>query len=376
MAKLERRTLRSDQLDLDLAGASAPLTGKTKKIDIPRDKFIRRIIIRQHGVLDLDDITAQPVPSIAPSLINHIRLIRDGSETILSADPARLMVMDYLEHGGQINHRIPHKAIGDNQSWQSTLVLDFMVDPNNPNEVFLYDESSGQIFTVMLPAMDYSSLKLELDFDTGLSDTGVAGLYDVAPTAISGATAFVDITLEEVFLENGDPTITRDNVYELRTIETQKQLGTSLVNTPYELTTGVLMRRLALFQDDATGGIGNPERPQQNAPLVDRFKLKQTSPISWTIVDEDFGSLQAQDLQEYNVRTLEMRSIAAGNVVEEDRDTGVALGFTVLDFDSGRDLVGALDLTGMKSGDIKLLMRTTGDATDSDYLYVLEHYLI
>ena len=374
MAKLERRTLRSDQLNIDPSGSS-PLTGTTQKITLPRDKFIRRIIIRQHGQLDIDAV-GSAVPSIAPNLIDHIRLIRDGSETVVSVDPSYLMVMDYLEHGGQVNHRIPHKTTGDAQAWESTLILDFMVDPNNPNEVFLYDKASGQVFTVMLPAMDYSSLRLELDFDSGLSNTALDGLYDTSPDTISDATAYVDITLEEVFLERGDPTITRNNVYELRTIETQHKLGTSLTDDPYELTTGVLMRRLALFQNDASGGVGRPARPAQNAELIDRFKLKQTSPISWTILDEDFGSLQAQDLQEYNVRTLELRSIAAGNVVEEDRDTGVALGFTVLDFDSGRDLVGALDLTGMKSGDIKLLMRTTAQATSSDYLYVVEHYMI
>lgn len=375
MAKLERRTLRADQINVDLAGASSPFTGTTQKVDIPRDKFIRRMIIRQHGQLDITTL-GTPVPSIAPTLINHIRLIRDGSETIISVDPAYLMVMDYLEHGGEANRRIPHKAVGTGQSWQSTLILDFMVDPANPNEVFLYDQSSGQVFTVMLPAMDYSSLRLELDFDTGLSDTAVAGLYDVAPDTIANATAYVDITLEEVFLEAGDPSITRNNVYELRTIQTQKKLGTSLVDTPYELTTGVLMRRLALFQSDASSTTKNPKRPEQNKELIDRFRLQQTSPISWTLSDEDFGSLQAEDVQEYNVSTLEMRSIAAGNVVKEDRDTGVALGFTVLDFDSGRDLVGALDLTGMKSGDIKLLMRTTADATADDYLYVVEHYMI
>jgi len=378
MAKIERRTLYAEQVDL------VAKTDTTVSIDLPRDKFIRRIELRQHGDFDVTTI-GSVIPAAAPSLISKIRLIRDGSETLISADPAYLMVMDHVEHGGSVNSKIPHTEDSQtSQTWYSNLSLDFMVNPMNKNEVFLYDEGTGQVFTVMLPAMDYSSLKLEIDVDASLSTAALAGLFDDAPTTIANATALLDVTLEEVFMEQGDPVITRDNVYELRTIQNEKTLAASQDALPYEVTTGVLMRRMALFQYDASG-YGTPKRPNQEddgLELVSRFKLKQTSPISWTMRDEHFGSMQAQDFLEYNVHTMESMFVetAAGTgddiVLPDDRDVGIFKGFTVMDFDDSRNLVGALDLTGMKSGDIKLYMKTTAEASTSDKLYVLEHYMI
>ena len=378
MAKVERRTLYAETVDL------VGNEGKTISITIPRDKFIRRMELRQHGDIDITTI-GSPVPASAPSVIDKIRLIRDGSESVISADPSYLMVMDYVEHGGAPSSMIPHTEDAQtSQTWYSNLSLDFMVNPMNSNEVFLYDQGTGQVFTVMLPAMDYSSLKLEIDIDSGLSASAAAGLYDTAPTTVAGFTASLDITLEEVFMEKGDPVITRDNVYELRTIQNEKILDASQDALPYEVTTGILMRRMALFQYDDSG-YGNPKRPNQedNAlELIERFKLKQTSPISWTMRDEHFGAMQAQDMLEYNVKTMEYEFVDVGSVtgdaivLPEDRDVGIFKGFTVMDFDDGRNLVGSLDLTGMKSGDIKLFMKTTAEATTSDKLYVIEHFMI
>ena len=380
MAKVERRTLYAETVDL------VAQTGKTVSITLPRDKFIRRIELRQHGDIDIAAAETQAVPAAAPSVIDRIRLIRDGSETLISADPSYLMVMDYVEHGGAPNAKIPSTEVNQtSQTWHSNLSLDFMVNPMNSNEVFLYDESTGQVFTVMLPAMDYSSLKLEIDVDSSLSATAAAGLYDVdGSQAVAGFTAELDITLEEVFMEQGDPVITRNNVYELRTIQNEKSLEASADALPYEITTGVLMRRMALFQYDDSG-YGLPKRPNQedvDKELVERFKLKQTSPISWTILDEHFGAMTAQDMREYNVDTMEKMNVGEGAttadqiVVKDDRDVGIFKGFTVMDFDNGRNLVGAMDFTGMKSGDIKLFMKTTAEATTSDKIYVIEHYMI
>ena len=380
MAKVERRTLYAEQVNL------VTYTGKTVSIDLPRDKFIRRIELRQHGDINIAAAETQAVPAAAPSLISKIRLIRDGSETLISADPSYLMVMDYIEHGGAVNAKIPSTEVNQtSQTWYSNLSLDFMINPMNPNEVFLYDQSTGQVFTVMLPAMDYSSLKLEIDIDSSLSATAAAGLYDVdGSQAVAGFTALFDITLEEVFMEEGDPVITRDNVFELRTIQNEKTLAASQDALPYEVTTGVLMRRLALFQyDDAAYGVPNrPNQEDMDKELIERFKLKQTSPISWTLVDEMFGSMQAQDMLEYNVKTMERMNVGEGAttadqiIMDDDRDVGIFKGFTVMDFDNGRNLVGSLDLTGMKSGDIKLFLKTTAEASTSDKLYVLEHYMI
>ena len=378
MAKIERRTLYAETVDL------VAKSGTTVSINIPRDKFIRRIELRQHGDLNIT-VVGTNIPAAAPSLISKIRLIRDGSETLISADPSYLMVMDYVEHGGSPSSKIPFLEVDDNQTWYSNLSLDFMINPMNHNEVFLYDEQTGQVFTVMLPAMDYSSLKLEIDIDGSLAADALAGLYEGTSPTLLGGTAELDITLEEVFMEKGDPVITRDNVYELRTIQTERGLKPSQEALPYELTTGVLMRRLALFQYDAAG-FGLPLRPKQDedgVELVSRFKLQQTSPISWTMRDEHFGAMQAQDILQYNVDTMEKQYAGVAGttsnaiMVPEDRDVGIFKGFTVMDFDDGRNLVGALDLTGMKSGDIKLYMKTTAAATaDADKLYVIEHYMI
>ena len=375
MAKIERRTLYAETVDL------IDKTGTTVSIDLPRDKFIRRIELRQHGDIDIN-VVGTPNPASAPSLISKIRLIRDGSETLISADPSYLMVMDYVEHGGSPSSKIPHTEVDDDQTWYSNLSLDFMIDPMNHNEVFLYDQGTGKVFTVMLPAMDYSSLKLEIDIDSGLTTALVPGLYDAVPTTMTDITGLLDITLEEVFMEQGDPVITRNEVFELRTIQNEKALSPSQDALPYEVTTGVLMRRMALFQYD-DDGFGNPARPLQDedgVELVSRFKLKQTSPISWTMRDEHFGAMQAQDILQYNVDTMETSYISVDTkvtVLPEDRDVGIFKGFTVMDFDDGRNLVGALDLTGMKSGDIKLFMKTTATCVAADdKIYVLEHYMI
>lgn len=383
MAKVERRTLYADTVDL------VAKSDKTVSIDLPRDKFIRRIELRQHGNLNLANEVMIGVPSPVPSAIKKIRLIRDGSEVLISADPSYLMAMDYVEHGGAPTSYIPSQHLNEaSQKWYSNLSLDFMVNPANPNEVFLYDEGTGQVFTVMLPAMDYSSLKLEIDVDT-ITATDFSALYDVVPTTEAGLTASLDITLEEVFMEKGDPVITRDNVYELRTVQNELGLLASADAQPYEVTTGVLMRRMALFQDDVSVTALNPSRPLSEvdgSELISRFKLKQTSPISWTMRDEHFGSMQAQDIREYNVGTMERRRDGQINSAADtlttleklDGDVGIMRGFTVMDFDDGRNLVGSLDLTGMKSGDIKLFLKTTATvaAASADKLYIVEHYMI
>ena len=379
MAKIERRTLYSDQVNL------VTYSAKTVSIDLPRDKFIRRIELLQHGVYTTANEIQIAVPSPVPSLIKKIRLIRDGSETIISAAPSYLMAMDYIEHNGAANSKIPVGLINTSKEhWYSSLSLDFMIDPTNHNEVFLYDQTTGKVFTVMLPAMDYSSLKLEIDIET-VTATSMPELFDVETTsALADGTALLDITLEEVFMEQGDPVITRDNVFELRTIQNELALKASADALPYEVTTGVLMRRMGLFQYDAGSTAVCPYRPLQgidDGELISRFKLQQTSPISWTIRNELFRSMQAHDTRQYGVGTMEKHAVTphtAGDTHTQpmDTDVGIMRGFTVMDFDDGRNLVGSLDLTGMKSGDIKLYMKTTSGAATTDKIYVLEHYMI
>ena len=83
MAKIERRTLFAERVDLIAkSGGSA----QTVSINIPRDKFIRRMELRQFGKMDISTVGSL-VPAAAPSVISKIRLIRDGSETLASFDP-------------------------------------------------------------------------------------------------------------------------------------------------------------------------------------------------------------------------------------------------------------------------------------------------
>lgn len=381
MVQFERRYLKADQIDL------IAKTATTQKVDIPRDKFIKAIILHQHGsfVTGTGEPDALDSKAVIPSVIDNLRLIRDGGQQIISADWDLLAKMDYVEKAGLPGHTVSaHDGTADTtHPWNSYIYLDFCVDPNDPEEAILEDDD-GELMTLMLPAMNYSSLKLEVDVDT-LTTTSMPGLFGGqllddgaaggSPTIKTGV-AKLDITLIEAFLEDDDPELTEDDVFEQRQTTITKYLKASQDEYPIDLTVGVLYRRLAMqIRDNAV--------PTQTR--VSEYKVKQMSPVRWEILHELFISSQVEDMQEYHLPTsLEctqdlLETIGVGGSAAACVDTfmGVARGFTVVDFDNGRTLDGAKDFTDLKSGDIQLLLKTDGSVSATqDTVEILEQYVV
>lgn len=379
MVQFERRYLKADQINM------VDKTATTQKIDIPRDKFIKAIILHQHGGLtyaasqpDLGDTQA-----VVPSLIGDVRLIRDGGQQIVSADWDLLAKMDYVEKAGMPGNNMPG-AEATAIDWDSFIYLDFAVDPNDPEEAILEDDD-GELMTLMLPAMNYSSLKLEVDIDASLLATTLAGLFggqiinDGAaggtPTFTVG-TGILDITLIEAFLEDDDPELTEDDVFEQRQTTITKYLQTSQDDFPIDLTVGVLYRRLAMqIRDNAV--------PTQSR--VTEYKVKQMSPVRWEILHELLRTSQVEDMNEYHLpKSMEAEADIMNNStlvtvsgIAFERFMGIARGFTIVDFDNGRSLDGSKDFTDLKSGDIQLQLKTDAsvDATQ-DTVEILEQYVV
>lgn len=377
MVQFERRYMKADQIDL------IAKTATTQKVNIPRDKFIKAMILHQHGsfVTATGEPDAGDTRAVVPSVIDNVRLIRDGGQQIISADWDLLGKMDYVEKAGLPGYNVNGSdgTADTTHPWSSFVYLDFSVDPNDPEEAILED-ADGELMTLMLPAMNYSSLKLEVDVDT-LTTTSMPGLFGGqvlddgaaggSPTIKTGV-AKLDITLIEAFLEDDDPELTEDDVFEQRSTTIEKYLQASQDEYPVDLTVGVLYRRLAMqIRDNAV--------PTQSR--VTEYKVKQMSPVRWEILHELFITSQVEDMQEYHLnKSMEVyRDLlnSEGTVLVMDEFMGVARGFTIIDFDNGKTLNGAKDFTDLKSGDIQLLLKTDGSVSATqDTVEVLEQYIV
>jgi len=376
MVEFERRVLKTDRIDL------VANTGKQVEVTLPRDKFIKAIILHQFGDYDAGtspEPDAGDTRATVPSVVGDLNLVRDGGQHLISADWDLLAKMDYAEKAGMPMYQVPGAIDVAEQIWHSSLYLDFAIDPNNPEESILQDEH-GELMTMMLPAMNYSSLKLTVDVDASLSATALAGLFGTAPT-IANATAYMDVTLVEAFLDSSDPELTEEDVFELRQTTITDVYGDNAIDEhPINLTVGVLYRRFAI---QALSAAATPASFTYSAGVIagtgtlKEYWVKQTSPVRWEIMHEMFDTSQQEDMQEYGLAaSMEPRDDLIGTGSANLTDfMGIAKGFTIVDFDNGRTLNGAKDFTDLKSGDIQAIFKTVGGGAGNQ-IELLEQYVV
>jgi len=336
MVRFERRTLFAKQIDVDAN------LGKTVPVQIPRDKFIRNIILRLSGELRMQHATAidfQGHEDNPMTLIKNVKLIKNGGDTLRSVAMSRMYYMDCLEYGTPPERtKLPDVSSGTDvtNSFVAVANLDFQINPRDKDESYLMDEE-GNILCAMLPAHTYSSLDLEVEIGTAVD-------LEARDSAASGVTltvqnATLDITLVEAFFEDADPELTEDEVVELVNQEIEVTNIQTEDERQIEPTMDCLIRRYAMF----TYG-GSPLTRDND--VISRYKIKQSSPVSWTERDVDWKAGQAEDKAEYGVESLES-------------GYPILKGLHVCDFDNNRTLQGALDAVGLKSGDLKIVCKTT-----------------
>lgn len=171
-----------------LGSASASVASLTKTLDIPRDRWIRRMILKQHIQYD----TGASAPSLNEdnpfSNVPNLRLVAGmpggTKDTLIDSSLASLARMNTFDYGHELpKAKTTTSTSQSNQTVDSEVVLDFAQVPRNK-----WDMSA------LIPARYLSSLQLSATF----------GADSTLGTNTTTDFSYLTVTLEEVIFDSGE----------------------------------------------------------------------------------------------------------------------------------------------------------------------------
>jgi len=162
-------------------GSVEVTTSGTKKLDIPRDNTIRRIIMR--FIINLTTGATAPTykEDEIQQFIKKIRLVKNGDKNIFNVSGRMWWFVEKFEKGTKPYKVDPTSATSTTADAILTLIADFALDRKNENDI-----------RALLQPQDFSSLKLEIDYG---SNADIASAN--APT-INTASSSVQVEIREV----------------------------------------------------------------------------------------------------------------------------------------------------------------------------------
>lgn len=297
---------------------STPLTEKvefsanaTKKIKIPRNRFIRALQLR----LEAKAVNGATGPTLHEdnpmSLVKRIRLIANGNDVIFDAP----MALRWYESKYIFQAEPERVQTSTTASATSTAIAEVTVD-------FATDDANEQDISALLPAHAMTDLELEVDWGTN-TDLATAN----APT-ITAADTFIKVSVVEADLTDADIAALTELFGEARTMrKIVRTIEHSVSSTNDNFTFSKNLTVGGLVQRHLIEVIDNSVR---NDTLVSRYRFRQSSPVQADLEDRLFPQSQARDKRKYHLES-------------------VVKGITILDWQEK----GYLDLTELKEGDVK-----------------------
>lgn len=323
------------------------LTGfedETNSIEIPRDRFIQDIILRFVGTYDTT--TAPTLKEDQPfSLINQLRLVANGNDVLRAISGINLHFLNWFDLHGTVLESVGIQATGSlaDEAFSFALRLPFMINPLDPFDV-----------GALLPAMDFSSLELYVDW------AGAEELGDGTnpPTDLKGA---LQVSLREAF-------ITQEEAGKLWGKNWEgliKNYITEVVKTvdakygefkfEQDLPTGMILRRTMLKVLDNT---------LRDNDLVPKYKISQESPVKRDLLEREWFRSQIQDKGEYRTGGVWTNGAGVASAITID-------GVTIMDFEH----LPCIDATGLKKGDVKFKANTETPTATANVSFITEEFI-
>ena len=325
MPAIRYRTLSTAALPVyDATGVATVPTTETR---IPRDTFIRSILITVDGCVSISN-TPAPSDMSPMALISGIRLVANGNNTLVNTPAAQMFYLNAYEYECELDRQNLPLGAANNQNINFAVALDFNLFPQVKGD-----------FSCLHPAHLDSSLNLYLDWNTFLLGLGTNVL-------LGWFTAH--ITLEEVILN--DTEVSQyyggklEKLLEVRYSTLRKVVDAAYANYNFEIDmpTGNILQK-TLIQE-----VNNSLR----ADWVTAFKITKESPAPFDVQQFDWRESKVQDMRDYHISVLETND-------ESTAETQPFIGTTIFDPQQGwfANVLGypvpGIDLRGMKSGDLK-----------------------
>ncbi len=291
---------------------------KTDTIDLDRDYILQRIFIDIRGDIDLSSATL--LEDAGQRLISEISLHLTGNyagnKTVINLTGVDLYFINFYDYGAGLERVVP-SANGTDSPVSLQFVIDIRLAKNDPDD-----------FSVGIPLYDCSSATLKVIWTTLALGYSASGASNCALTG--KITLFQGIPESSAEYEAAK----QNHIYTLIGTSFTCSSGTGKESRNTDITTGHLLRRLYIFA-----------RSSSNLRLDTEFDWITLKKIDKVILEEtDWDALCLQDETDYGLANYD------GNRAIK--------GLTVLDFARGavdeRGRILGEDLTGLKSGDMKL----------------------
>jgi len=312
------------------------VTNTTQTLIIPRDKPIRRIVMRVVLNLTTGGVAPTYTEDDILNVIKKIRLVMNGNDNKFNVNARLWFYVEMFEKGTQVQRVAPTSSISTTADAVVTLIADFAQDRKNEDD-----------FSALLPARRLSSLNLEIDWG-GTTDLATAN----APTINVASRIIVEIrecygTIDEF---NADGTVTKStDVNDADYFDIREGMDTLPIDANYSSFDNSSLKKNvipapstiltnAFLVRDQTSPAGN----KSNA-LVTDLKIQRESPFVVNILQRTFLSLWGEIKPEYSLESpptgiiyLDYVDKFSGGLVNNGNEGDIKYRFLTAGFVSGQ----------------------------------------
>ena len=306
---------------------------KEDKIQLPRDYLLQRILLDVRGTMDVVTAVSVLVEDAGQRLLKEVRLEitggKTGTKTVIKLSGVDLYFLNFYDYGVSLE-RVTPTGVATGQAMSFQLVIDFRLAKNDPEDysigIPLYDKATASLFLNWdTPAIGYGTNTANFNLTTVLT------LFQGVPESseeFEGARSNPLLTLLET------------------NFDTSGSTGLEKRNT--DVSTGDLTRRIMFTARTSANARSDVE--------IKSLTLKTASEVFYD--QKDWDAFGLEDLTDYSLPT-------------HDGDRHIK-GVIMWDFSRGvvdeRGRVLGLDLSNLKSGDVKLELDKANASSKIRYL--------
>lgn len=291
-------------------------TNNTKKIDLPRDRFVRKLDLRFKFVIANGDAgAAHSFGGVdVTNLIKAIRVVANGKDTYVNLQGTRLYEMLHALYGAYpLRTASTSIAASSNATFYVNLPIDFAVEAANEWDVM-----------ASIPAQLQSAFQLFVDYGTP-ADVNANFTITEASSSCTVTVKEINMTTQEMAQVYGGRL---EKLRKVTLSEVEKTIDATYTDYKFkiDLDTGALIQKLGIFSYD------NTTVPVLVDTRVSAYKIHQYSPVEQDLDRVDWGVSQDEDRMQYKLEA-------------------VTTGFTM--YDAEWQMGAGLDTRGLKTGDVR-----------------------
>lgn len=312
------------------------VTNFTKFLEIPRDRTIRRIVMRFILNITTGGVAPTYTEDDILNVIKKIRLVLNGNDNKFNVNARLWFYVEQFEKQTQVQRVAPTSTISTTADAEVVLIADFAQQRTNEDDV-----------SSLLAARRFASIRLEIDWG-GTADLATAN----APTINVASRCLVEIreaTGEDTILINNQPTV--KNLDDMDFTDIREGMDTQPIDANYTsfdsstLKKNVIpapaqIRTHLLLVRDQTAPAGN----KSNA-LVTDIKVQKEVGRARNILQRTFHSLRGEQKVEYSLETLPVGIIyldwmdkLIGGLINSGNEGDVKFRFLTSGFVAGQNI--------------------------------------